>query len=96
MPHWDPSGALTGCKENTVFQLPLTQSSVSLRMQLGAGGQAVLLYSVDGKAFTMLPAGFRATVGRWVGARIGLFSAAGDAASRGYAEFDDFQVELAQ
>jgi beta-xylosidase len=61
---------------------------VHLRVDVTDGGKCRFSYSTDGKTFTPLGDAFTANVGRWVGAKIGLFGA-GD---RGYADYDTFQV----
>lgn len=53
-------------------------------------------YSVDGKQFTMLGREFVAREGQWVGAKVGIFAAAGAKATKpGYADFDWFRIEQA-
>jgi beta-xylosidase/lysophospholipase L1-like esterase len=50
-------------------------------------------YSLDGLAFVMLGDAFNARPGRWVGAKVGLFSSApAPAAALGYADFSWFRV----
>jgi len=84
-------GAMAGCKENVVAEAPLAASSVSLRMKVEEGARTQFSYSVDGKRYTAIGAPFIGTVGRWVGARMGLFStAAGE--GRGYLDVDQFSV----
>lgn len=84
--------ALTGCKENTGFSTALASTHVYLRMRVEEGGRTVFSYSLDRQEFIPIGAPFIATVGRWVGARMGLFSAAANAGTRGYVDVDDFQV----
>jgi beta-xylosidase len=84
--------ALTGCQESTVFSTTLDRPVVYLRMRVEAGGHTVFSYSLDRNEFITVGTPFIATVGRWVGARMGLFSAASSARTRGYVDVDDFQV----
>lgn len=84
--------ALTGCKESTVFSTVLARPALYLRMRVGDGGSTVFSYSFDRKDFTTAGTPFIASAGRWVGARMGLFSAAGSAQSRGYVDVDDFHL----
>lgn len=63
---------------------------VWLRVTVRAGGKCRFSCSRDGEKFTPVGEGdFTATVGRWVGAKVGLF-AAGDHGS--HADYDSFQV----
>ena len=51
-------------------------------------------YSVDGKEYTTLGKEFVAREGQWVGAKVGVFAAAGGVATKsGYADFDWFRIE---
>lgn len=63
--------------------------AVYLRMDMSAGGIAQFSYSLDGLVFTPAGTPFTATMGRWVGAQIGLLSR-GPAPS--YADVDYFRV----
>jgi beta-xylosidase len=81
-------GALTGCQENTLASAPLPASTVSLRMKVEEGGRTQFSWSADGRRYTPIGTPFIATVGRWVGARMGLFSL-----GSGYLDADDFKVQ---
>jgi beta-xylosidase len=61
---------------------------VHLRITVTDGGKCRFTYSTDGKAFTPLGGSFTANVGRWVGAKVGLFAAGRE----GHADFADFAV----
>ena len=61
---------------------------VHLRVSVGAGAQCQFSYSLDGKTFTPLGEPFTASVGRWVGAKVGLFAAG----AKGCADYDAFEV----
>jgi beta-xylosidase len=58
-----------------------------VRVVVRDGGKCTFSYSLDGKTFTPLGPEFTATVGRWVGAKVGVF-----AAGPGVADFDWFRV----
>lgn len=62
---------------------------VHLRVTVTDGGQCRFSYSTDGKAFMPLGDVFTANVGRWVGAKVGLF-ATGDHGT--HADYDSFLV----
>lgn len=61
---------------------------VHLRVTVTDGGRCRFSYSLDGKTFTPLGEPFTANVGRWVGAKAGLFAAGRE----GYADFAGFDV----
>jgi hypothetical protein len=61
---------------------------VHLRVTVTDGGKCRFSYSTDGQAFTPLGDSFTANVGRWVGAKAGLFAAGRE----GYADFESFIV----
>jgi beta-xylosidase len=58
-----------------------------VRVTVRDGGKCTFSFSTDGETFTRLGPEFTATVGRWVGAKVGLF-----AAGPGQADFDWFRV----
>jgi beta-xylosidase len=75
--------------ESVVLEKPA--GPVWLRVTVRDGGKCRFSFSLDGKIFT--PVGeseFTATVGRWVGAKVGLFAAGAPGAS---ADFAWFHVE---
>ena len=77
--------------ESVVLQKPA--GPVWLHVTVRDGGKCRFSYSLDGKNFT--PVGeteFTATVGRWVGAKVGLFAAGSPGA---HADFAWFHVEPA-
>jgi beta-xylosidase len=63
---------------------------VYLRVEVAAGGRCRFSFSVDGRTFTALGDVFTASVGRWVGAKVGLFAAGAEST---FADFGDFVVE---
>jgi hypothetical protein len=69
-------------------------SPVYLRVRVDADAMAQFSYSLDNKTF--IPAGqpFKAGVGRWVGAQLGLFSTvpATAAAKNAWADIDYFRI----
>jgi beta-xylosidase len=85
-------GALKGCDEKTEATIPLTHKRVHLKMMIGEGGQTQFAYSADSKTFFAVGAPRVASVGHWVGARIGLFSAASQAGHNGYADIGELTV----
>ncbi len=63
---------------------------VHLRVTVAEGGKCRFSYSLDGQSFTPLGEPFTANVGRWVGAKVGLFAAGKSGES---ADYDAFLVE---
>ena len=73
--------------------LTVASGKVFLRVTVGADAKCRFAYSLDGKAFTPFDDELQATVGRWVGAKVGLFAAsAPGSASSGHADFDFFRL----
>ena len=67
---------------------------VYLRAEVKANGLCSFSYSIDGQKYT--PAGdvFQAEVGRWIGAKIGIFCTRDTQINdSGYADFDWFRIE---
>jgi beta-xylosidase len=91
-------GAPSGCKEDTLLDTALDRNDVVLRMTVGGGGGTRFSYSFDRKEFVPVGVPFTAAQGRWVGARMGLFSAAGIANTnvdtRSHVDVDDFLVTI--
>jgi beta-xylosidase len=75
-------------EELTRFDLP--PGPVWVRVSVRDGGLCRFSYSGDGRTFMPAgPADFQATVGRWVGAKVGVFAAGAAGAT---ADFDFFAV----
>jgi len=74
---------------------PLVTGPIYLRVQIDARAVCRFSYSSDGQHFSPLGVPFQATVDRWIGAKVGLFSAGGPGvalATAGHADFDWFRV----
>jgi beta-xylosidase len=68
--------------------------SLLLRVKVSPGAICQFSYSNDGKGFIPVDESFPASAGRWMGAKVGLFSLAkAGAERRGYADFDWFRFE---
>jgi beta-xylosidase len=78
--------------------LEATTPRVFLRVAVNSSAKCQFSYSTDGATFTPLSVGpaFEATVGRWVGAKVGVFAVERGNGNRtekaGYADFDRFGV----
>lgn len=69
-------------------------SPVFLRVQVTEGAQCQFSYSLDGVHFIKTGVPFQAEVGRWIGAKMGLFcTRTTQINDSGYADFDWFRVE---
>ncbi len=80
-------------REEVVATAPVTGPVVWLRVDVDEKARCRFAYSLDGKTFTPLGSEFPAVPGRWVGARLGLFSLArADARGTGHADFDWIRV----
>lgn len=67
---------------------------IYLRVQVRKGGECNFYYSIDGKTFTKAGEPFTAEVGRWIGAKVGIFCTRETQTNdSGYADFDWFRVE---
>jgi beta-xylosidase len=85
--------ASAGTAETEVEGRDLRTRAVQLRVAVARGGRCRFSYSLDGRRFTALGGEFVARPGHWVGAKVGLFTAApGTAARTGHADFDWFRV----
>ena len=87
-------GAAKGGREIEEGGAGCAGDSLFLRVKVSPGAICQFSYSNDGKGFTPVGKSFPATAGRWMGAKVGLFSfAKDDAERRGYADFDWFRFE---
>jgi beta-xylosidase len=83
-----------GGVEEAVEAIPMRGRSAYLRITMRADAVCEFSYSLDGRVFTPIGEPFRAQEGRWIGAKIGLFAVAPEAARRtGSADFDFFRIE---
>lgn len=74
-----------------------TGGSIYLRVKVREGGKCSFSYSSDGVNYTETGSVFTAEVGRWKGAKVGLFCTRNSTTNdSGWAEFDWFRVEALQ
>jgi len=75
----------------------VSDSTIYLRVQVDQEAICHFSYSIDGKHFKEIDAPFTASVGKWIGAKIGLFcSSIAKEHDSGYADFDWVRVRRAQ
>ncbi len=80
-------------REQVIAKLPASEDAY-FRIAVQQGAVCSFSYSVDGIQFTALPATFTATVGKWIGARIGMFCTRFTKTNdSGFADVDWFRVE---
>jgi hypothetical protein len=81
-------------KETVVMKMAGTTHTAYFRVQVTTGGKCQFSYSLDGSSFTATGDEFTAEVGRWKGAKVGLFCTR-EAVSNdsGFADVDWFRVE---
>jgi beta-xylosidase len=72
----------------------LKDNTVYLRVTMSKGAKCKFSYSIDGKRFTSIDEEFQAEVGKWIGAKMGLFcTRTTQINDSGYADIDWFRVE---
>ncbi|MDQ1832735.1 glycoside hydrolase family 43 protein [Massilia scottii] len=76
------------CTEKDQLVLPIDANAAWLRMTM-ADGVASFSYSLDNSKFVEAGQPFKASMGRWVGAQMGLFSTGG---TQAHADVDYFRV----
>ena len=81
-------------EKETVISSIDKNSPVYLHLEVRAGGKCQFRYSLDGKSFQNAGAEFTAVVGKWIGAKVGIFCTRNTQINdSGYADFDWFRVE---
>lgn len=73
--------------------LPNYEREIWLRAKVADGGACSFSYSLDGKEYADLPGSFTARQGKWIGAKVGLFSAQPAGLSRGWTDVDWFHID---
>lgn len=75
--------------ENIVYSIPLHNETVYLKAYIREGAVCSFAYSIDGKKYAVVGKEFKAAAGRWIGAKLGLFSINYSGSEiRTYADFD--------
>ncbi|MBC3875814.1 glycoside hydrolase 43 family protein [Undibacterium sp. LX15W] len=89
---------LKQCQETITHSIPLQQSKLYLRLEMKEFALAQFSYSLDGRRYQPLGKAFTATAGRWVGAKLGLFSIADGVretkTNNDYADFSAFRFSV--
>ncbi|GLB50632.1 glycoside hydrolase family 43 protein [Neptunitalea lumnitzerae] len=86
--------AIGAAKEETVEAVSLDGDKVYFRVEVsGPDGLCQFSYSTNGKRFKSIGKPFKAKEGKWVGAKVGLFSISEPEVKRGgYADFEFFRI----
>lgn len=72
--------------------IPNVKSTIYLRAKIDTGGRAYFYYSLDGRNYTKCPGEFQSRKGKWVGAKLGLFSTVPAGSERGWLNVDSFDI----
>lgn len=72
---------------------PNYEREIYLRVQVASGGECRFFYSLDGKKYHPAGVPFQARQGKWIGAKVGLFSTAPHGKERGWVDADWFRVD---
>lgn len=72
---------------------PNFEREIYIRVRVGKEAYCRFSYSLDGKKFTEAGTLFKARQGKWIGAKVGMFSATPHGKERGWVDVDWFHVE---
>lgn len=72
---------------------PNYEREIYIRVHVDKGAYCRFSYSLDGKKFTEAGALFKARQGKWIGAKVGMFSVTPHGKERGWLDVDWFRVE---
>jgi beta-xylosidase len=80
------------CKEQVQLIGNMHRQPLYLRAQVSAGATVRFAYSLDGKNYTLAGQPFTASVGRWVGAQVGLVATRAPGTAPAHLDVDYFRV----
>lgn len=72
---------------------PNYEREIYIRVHVGKGAYCRFSYSLDGKKFTEAGTLFKARQGKWIGAKVGMFSVTPHGKERGWVDVDWFRLE---
>lgn len=72
---------------------PNYEREIYIRVHVDKGAYCRFSYSMDGKKFTEAGTLFKARQGKWIGAKVGMFSVTPHGKERGWVDVDWFRVE---
>jgi hypothetical protein len=74
--------------------MKVTEPVIYFRVNVLKGAECRFSYSLDSKSFTTAGKVFKAEVGKWIGAKVGLFcTRTAQTNDSGFADFDFFRIE---
>lgn len=85
-------GMLDKCRTFEAGLYPNYEIDIYLRVKVETGGKCSFYYSTDGKHFHNVGDTFIARQGKWIGAKVGLFSVAPYGKERGWVDADWFRI----
>lgn len=85
-------GTLDKCRTFEAGLYPNYEIDIYLRVKVEVGGKCSFYYSTDGKRFHNVGDTFIARQGKWIGAKVGLFSVAPYGKERGWVDADWFRI----
>ena len=85
-------GMLDKCRTFEAGLYPNYEIDIYLRVKIEAGGKCSFYYGTDGKRFHNVGDTFIARQGKWIGAKVGLFSVAPYGKERGWVDADWFRI----
>ena len=85
-------GILDKCRTFEAGLYPNYEIDIYLRVKIEVGGECSFYYSTDGKRFHNVGDTFIARQGKWIGAKVGLFSVAPYGKERGWVDADWFRI----
>ena len=80
------------CQEQVQVMQKVDRQPLYLRAQVSDGAVVRFAYSVDGKNYTLAGPPFTASVGRWVGAQVGLVATRAPGTAPAHLDIDYFRV----
>ena len=72
---------------------PNYEREIYIRVHVDKGAYCRFSYSLDGRKFTEAGTLFKARQGKWIGAKVGMFSVTPHGKERGWLDVDWFRVE---
>lgn len=80
-------------RDKIIYQTKIPDDSVYFRVNVQKGGICHFSYSIDGNVFHALQQSFQSAGGKWIGAKVGLFSSTTRRShDSGYTDFDWFRI----
>ena len=71
---------------------PNYELNIWLRVKVAEGGKCTFSYSLDGRKYKNVSGDFQARQGKWIGAKVGIFSITPAGTDRGWIDVDSFDV----